>query len=39
MDSNKGQRSVTQRDNKTKMQNNQDAWEEPQVNRQAFFVE
>lgn len=38
MDSSKGQRSITQRDYKTKIQNNQEAWEEPQVNKQAFFV-
>lgn len=39
MDSSKGQRSVTPLDNKTKMQNNQEAWEEPHGNKQAFFVE
>ncbi len=38
MDSSKGQRSTTQLGSKTKMQNNQEAWEEPQVNKQEFFV-
>lgn len=38
MDSSEGQRSVTQLDNKTKMQNNQEAWDQPQVNIQTFFV-
>lgn len=39
MDSNKGQRSATQLDSKTKMQNNKEAWEEPQVNKQEFILE
>lgn len=38
MDSSKGQRSATQLDNITNIQNNQEAWEQPQVNKQTFFV-
>lgn len=39
MDSSKGQRGATQLDNITNIQNNQEAWEQPQVIKQTFFCQ